>query len=295
MFFSVLISVFLFLYATGTEAFSVTTNNGNVQAKVGEGADLTCIVSADYGSNARVEWKFKDQTGSQIYVIYDGKPTQKYVGRVTFTSSLLRFTSVNREDNGEYNCVVSGNENFGEVSVMLTVLVPPSVPVCRVPSSVTTGSRVLLTCDDPIGSPPPVYTWFKDLTPLPVDPSKNPAFSNYTYTINANGVLEFPSVSLMDTGDYSCQSSNTAGPSQVSAPVRMVVRDVNVGGIVAGVIVALLAIILLCLALWYANRKGYLPKKSKGKPKPSVVYQPTSEDSDEGHVGEFRQKSSFVV
>ena len=39
------------------------------------------------------------------------------------------------------------------------------------------------------------------------------------------------------------------------------VDDVNTGGIVAGVIVALLAIALLCFGLWYANKKGYLPSK----------------------------------
>jgi len=37
--------------------------------------------------------------------------------------------------------------------------------------------------------------------------------------------------------------------------------DLNVGGIVAGVIVALLAVGLLIFALWFANKKGYLPSK----------------------------------
>ncbi len=37
--------------------------------------------------------------------------------------------------------------------------------------------------------------------------------------------------------------------------------DVNVGGIVAGVIVALLAVGLLLFGLWFASKKGYLPSK----------------------------------
>lgn len=37
--------------------------------------------------------------------------------------------------------------------------------------------------------------------------------------------------------------------------------DVNVGGIVAAVIIVALTIAVIGLALWYANRKGYLPSK----------------------------------
>lgn len=40
-------------------------------------ADLTCSYTADFGSNVRLEWKFKDDKGSQAYVYYDGKPTGK--------------------------------------------------------------------------------------------------------------------------------------------------------------------------------------------------------------------------
>lgn len=42
---------------------------------------------------------------------------------------------------------------------------------------------------------------------------------------------------------------------------RFLQGDVNTGGIVAGVIVALLLLALLGLAIWYANRKGYLPSE----------------------------------
>lgn len=37
--------------------------------------------------------------------------------------------------------------------------------------------------------------------------------------------------------------------------------DVNVGGIVAAVIIVALTIAVIGLALWYAKRKGYLPSK----------------------------------
>lgn len=36
-----------------------------------------CSYSADFGPDARVEWKFQDLKGSQAYVIFDGSPTGK--------------------------------------------------------------------------------------------------------------------------------------------------------------------------------------------------------------------------
>lgn len=68
--------------------------------------------------------------------------------------------------------------------------VPPTKPVSRIPSSVTTGSNALLTCVDLVGSPPPTYKWYKNGSPLPEDPSKFPNFKNLTYKMNTfNGNL----------------------------------------------------------------------------------------------------------
>ena len=73
---------------------------------------------------------------------------------------------------------------------MFCAAVPPSPPVCRVPTSVTTGSTVILSCHDGDGSPPPTYNWYKDGTLLPSEPNKIQAFKNYTYKLNpATGEL----------------------------------------------------------------------------------------------------------
>ncbi|XP_042355873.1 junctional adhesion molecule A-like [Plectropomus leopardus] len=278
MFVSGLVSVALFcLAATGVSGFTVTTKNADVRVKENIGADLTCSHSADFGSEARVEWKVMDQRGSQKYVIFKGKPTSSYGNRVTMYGDNLRFSKVTRQDNGVYNCEVSGNGQFGEVAVKLTVLVPPSKPLCRIPTSVTTGKPALLSCHDSDGSPAPKYRWYKDNTLLPPEPSKIAGFKNFTYKLNQdNGNLEFPAASKMDTAQYYCEAYNDAGPPQSCKAVKMEVRDLNTGGIVAGVIVALLLLALLGFGIWYAHKKGYLPKKTESKPKPSVVYQPTS-------------------
>ncbi|TDH04814.1 hypothetical protein EPR50_G00136840 [Perca flavescens] len=296
---SVLVSVSLFFFAvTGVSGFTVTSSNTNVQVPENQRTDLTCTYSADFGSSPRIEWKFKDLKGSQSYVVFDGKPTNPYASRVTlYGGSNLRFSKVTRTDNGVYYCEVSGTTSqFGEVEVKLTVLVPPSPPLCRVPTSVTTGGVALLSCHDTDGSPPPQYNWYKDGVLLPAEPNKISGFQNATYLLNpVNGHLEFPAVTKTDSGQYFCEASNSAGPPQRCAAMKMEVRDLNVGGIVAGVIVALLLVILLALGIWYADKKGYLPKKKESKPKPSAVYQQTSLHGGDEEDGEFKPKSSFVV
>lgn len=286
--------VFLSLVATGLHAFSIDVVNPALKVKENEGVDMKCIYSADFGASPRVEWKFKDVKGSQGFIFFDGKPTGPYADRITVYNQGLRFNKVTRADTGDYDCEVYGSDNYAEKTIKLTVLVPPGKPIARIPPSVTTGSKALLTCFDVVGSPPSTYKWYKNDAPLPEEPSKFDAFRNLTYKMNTfNGNLEFQSVSKIDIGAYYCEAGNSEG-TQRSETVQMDVRDVNVGGIVAGVIVALLAVGLLLFALWYANKKGFLPKMSERKPKTALYTPPRTEDVDAGD-GEFRQKSSFVV
>ncbi|KAI4875544.1 hypothetical protein NFI96_032501 [Prochilodus magdalenae] len=257
-----LVLVCLCFQATGLYAFTASSSTKTVMVNENSGADMKCDWSADFGSAPRVEWKFKDLKGSQSFIYFDNQITSQYEGRFTQYPGGLRITKTTRKDTGDYTCEVSGNSGYADVSIKLTVIVPPSVPVSRIPTSVTTGSNVRLTCFDTEGSPPSTYQWYKDGTPLPEDPSKFPNFKNMTYKMNAqNGNLEFPSVAKTDSGKYFCEASNGQGPNQRGQTVFMEVRDVNTGGIVAGVIVALLAIALLCFGLWFAKKKGYLPSK----------------------------------
>ncbi|XP_069038732.1 junctional adhesion molecule A-like [Lepisosteus oculatus] len=283
----------VFVFTAGTASgLSVTTNTPVVQVPENSGADLNCQYSADF-VNPRVEWKYKDKSGSQVFLFYDSKPTAKYGDRIQLLPTGLRFSKVTRQDNGEYTCDVSSKEGFASTKIQLVVQVPPSIPKCYIPASVTTGSEVTLTCYDGDGSPPSTYKWYNGSTLLPENPKQFPAFANSSYVLNPkDGTLKFPRVSKADSGKYYCTAQNGFGNPASCDAVMMVVKDVNTGGIVAGVIVALLFLLLLGFGLWYAYRKGYLPKKSERKP--TVLYSQPPVNMDEKD-GEFRQKSSFVV
>ncbi|XP_027887002.1 F11 receptor, tandem duplicate 1 isoform X1 [Xiphophorus couchianus] len=297
-----LVSLLLFMCAaTGGSSFDVTTSPPTLRVKENEGVDMSCSYTADFGADVRMEWRFVNSKGSTHYVLFDKKITEPYANRVNiFSSTNLRFSKVTRQDNGEYFCDVSSSSSPTKNSkVALTVLVPPSVPKCGIPQTVTTNAYVALTCHDPDSSPPPTYNWYKGTTLLPADPSKNVAFKNATYKLDSKtGMLVFPSVTKMDTGEYYCEVSNDAGPSQSCKSVKMEVRDINTGGIVAGVIFGLLFLGLLIGGLWYANKKGYLPLKSESNKQQNAAYQPPSMYAGGGGEednGEFKQKSSFVV
>ncbi|XP_074044222.1 junctional adhesion molecule A [Macrotis lagotis] len=270
---------------------SVSTPAGEVRVGENEPVTLPCHYSGF--SVPRVEWKFVRGSTTSL-VCYDNKITASYEGRVSFSPAGISFYSVTRKDTGTYTCMVteSGGEEYGEVSMKLIVLVPPSKPKVNIPSSATIGQRVVLTCSEEDGSPPPEYKWFRDGILLPQDPKKTRTFSNSSYTLNSKtGELVFEPLSAFDTGKYSCEVTNGIGTAMRSEVVFMEAAELNVGGIVAAVLVTLILLGLLILGVWFAYTRGYFNRTSKGNTSKKVIYSQPSARSD----GEFRQTSSFLV
>ncbi|XP_045154354.1 junctional adhesion molecule A [Echinops telfairi] len=270
---------------------TVYTNEPVVKVAENQFARLTCIYSGF--SNPRVEWKFV-QGDTTSLVCYNNKITASYEGRVTFSPNDITIHSVTRKDNGMYTCMVSedGGNNYGEVNVQLIVLVPPSKPTVSIPTSVTIGNRVVLTCSEKDGSPPSEYTWFRNGVMMPTEPKSNRAFSNSSYTLfQKTGELIFEPVSTFDSAAYSCQAQNEVGLSAKSEVVRMEAAELNVGAIVAGVLVTLILLGVLIFGIWFAYSHGYFERAKKSSPSKKVIYSQSTARSE----GEFKQTSSFLV
>uniref|UniRef100_A0A8C4M1G9 Junctional adhesion molecule A n=1 Tax=Equus asinus TaxID=9793 RepID=A0A8C4M1G9_EQUAS len=174
------------------------------------------------------------------------------------------------------------------------ITVPPSKPTVNIPSSATIGNRAVLTCSEKDGSPPSEYTWYRDGVLMPTEPKSNRAFSNSSYSLNQKtGELVFDPVSAFDTGEYTCQAQNGYGTPMRSDAVRMEATELNVGGIVAAVLVTLILLGFLIFGIWFAYSRGYFDRVKKGTSSSNkkVIYsQPTARSE-----GEFRQTSSFLV
>ncbi|XP_053464267.1 junctional adhesion molecule A isoform X2 [Nycticebus coucang] len=251
---------------------------------------LSCSYSGF--SSPRVEWKFI-RGDTKSLVCYNNKITASYEDRVSFSPNGITFSSVTRKDTGTYTCMVSEEGgNYGEENVKLIVLVAPSKPTVHVPSSATIGSRAVLICSEQDGSPPSEYYWFKNGVQMPPDPKNSRAFSNSSYVLDhKSGELVFDPVSASDTAEYTCQAQNEVGISSVSSAMRMEAVELNVGGIVAAVLVTLILLGVLIFGIWFAYSRGYFDRAKKGTSSKKVIYSQPSARSER----EFKQTSSFLV
>ncbi|XP_064899267.1 junctional adhesion molecule A [Columba livia] len=255
-----------------------------------ETANIPCSAFKSSWGNPRIEWKF--QKGSTLVLFYyGGELTEPYRDRVTFSPTSIQLSVVTREDTGRYICeVVGSGSQIAKSEVNLIVQVPPSTPVAHVPSSATIGSRAVLRCSETEGSPPPTFRWYKDGMVMPSDPKSSPTFRNSSYSLDsATGELVFEPLSAFDSGEYHCEATNNVGPPQKSSAVRMEASEVNVGGIVAAVVVLLMVLGLAAFGIWFAYSRGFFKRKDTGSKK--VIYSQPSQRSD----GEFKQTSSFLV
>uniref|UniRef100_A0A8C3CRR4 Junctional adhesion molecule A n=1 Tax=Cairina moschata TaxID=8855 RepID=A0A8C3CRR4_CAIMO len=220
--------------------------------------DIPCTAYKYSMSSPRIEWKF--QKGTSLVLLYYGNElTEPYKNRVQFTSTNIHFSTVTREDTGKYICeVVDGSSQISKSEVNLIVQVPPSKPVAHVPSSATIGSKAVLRCTETDGSPPPTFRWYRDTMLMPSDPKTSLTFRNSSYTLDSTtGELTFEPVTSFDTGDYYCEASNNVGSPQKSDVVHMEANEVNVGGIVAAVVVLLMVLALIAFGIWFAYSRGY--------------------------------------
>ncbi|XP_077319916.1 junctional adhesion molecule A [Lithobates pipiens] len=206
-----------------------TTVLCNTKISLKEGADAEFPCNHPTYQSPRVEWKFTSGTDT-ILVYYDGELTVPYKTRATFFPQGLRLSSVTRKDSGEYSCEVTGKDAGGTPQyyadkTQLVVLVPPSVPIAQVPTSVSTGCTATLYCIEKDASPLPTFTWYKNGVLMPPNPKDSPTFQNSSYTIDpTTGQLRFSPVMKTDAGQYSCQAANSEG-KKLSAPVQMEVTN----------------------------------------------------------------------
>uniref|UniRef100_A0A4X2M411 Junctional adhesion molecule 3 n=1 Tax=Vombatus ursinus TaxID=29139 RepID=A0A4X2M411_VOMUR len=176
------------------------------------------------------------------------------------------------------------------------IQVKPVIPVCRVPKAVPVGKSATLHCQENEGYPRPQYRWYRNDIPLPTDSKANPRFRNSSFILNSEtGTLVFSAVHKEDTGQYYCIATNDAGSANCEEQ-EMEVYDLNIGGIIGGVLVVLAVLVLITLGICCAYRQGYFINnkqngesyKNPGKPD-GVNYIRTDDE------GDFRHKSSFVI
>ncbi|XP_015821650.1 junctional adhesion molecule 2b isoform X1 [Nothobranchius furzeri] len=272
---------------------SVTVSSSKPKVEIHEHTDavLSCEFRTEKDQNPRIEWKKKGKGVTFVY--FNNKFIGSYAGRSKIEGATLTIHSVTQKDSGEYRCEVTASEdhvNLGEATVTLSVLVPPHVPSCEVPSSVFIGSSLELQCKDKLSVPPATYRWYKDNkaltstgeTPYSIDTSK--------------GTLKFKGVSKSDEGMYRCESSNSVGApkSCVAQQLNVIEYPFNTTILIASASGFVALVLFCCICVCICRRRGRCKKNKKtNSSKPYIPPPPPPPPTR--HLKHYKQTRSFMI
>ncbi|XP_075958271.1 LOW QUALITY PROTEIN: junctional adhesion molecule 3B-like [Anarhichas minor] len=280
-------------------AVVLKTNNESPWTNEFDRIELSCLIESISTSNPRIEWKKITNEGPS-YVYFDGKISGDLENRAVIREpATLVITNATRSDTAKYRCEVTAaadQKSVDEIVIDLVVRVKPVVPKCSVPKSVPFGKSAELSCMEEEGFPKSQYQWFKNREEIPDDPKSSLKFFNSSYTLNADtGTLKFIAVRKEDAGEYSCRAKNDAGYSECP-PQKMEVYNIDVVGIVLGVLVVVVVLVCMTAGICCAYKRGYFSSQKQTGNNYKVPAKGDGLDyvrtEDEG---DFRHKSSFVI
>ncbi|XP_070615638.1 V-set and immunoglobulin domain-containing protein 1 [Erythrolamprus reginae] len=241
---------------------------GAVNTTVGANITLPCMYKTASTPDI-IQWNFHN-SGLQergMYIWQQGKPFYigQYKGRIQVANNTgnatLTIFKMQPSDTGVYTCSVykftdaTGSE--AEKSVKVSVLVPPSMPLCSFGSShhpkVEIGHLITLACISEIGQPQPVYNWYKLIGDKP-----QPVTELYNHY---SGRLVLGNLSQFEEGYYQCTAINSLGNS--SCQIDLTTKH-SEGGIIAGALIAsILAAALICIIGWMLISREKRRRKEK--------------------------------
>ncbi|XP_017587137.1 PREDICTED: immunoglobulin superfamily member 11 [Corvus brachyrhynchos] len=247
----------------------VSVSSGSIQVARGQTAVLPCTFTTNAAlTNLNVIWMvipLSNANQPQQVILYQGGQifggAPQFYGRVGFavtmptTSASIFINNTQLSDTGTYQCLVNnlpdrGIRNIGVIG--LTVLVPPSVPLCRIQGSLDVGSDITLTCSSEEGIPRPTYLWEKlDNVPrLPPTATQD----------QVQGTVTLRNISTVSSGLYQCVASNAIGTSTCLLDLQVIAphpRSIGLiaGAVATGAVVLVVCIVLVAVALFYWKNK----------------------------------------
>ncbi|XP_074157401.1 immunoglobulin superfamily member 11 isoform X1 [Sminthopsis crassicaudata] len=239
-------------------SLDVSESPGSIQVARGQTAVLPCTFTTSAALiNLNVIWMvipLSNANQPEQVILYqggqmfDGAP--RFHGRVGFTGTMpatnvsIFINNTQLMDTGTYQCLVNnlpdrGGRNIGVTG--LTVLVPPSVPLCRIQGSQDIGSDVILICSSEEGIPRPTYLWEKldNIPRLPPSATQD----------QIQGTVTLRNISSVSSGLYQCVASNAIGTSTCLLDLQVISPQPRSIGVIAGVVSSAAVVVILCLIL----------------------------------------------
>uniref|UniRef100_A0A673I493 Junctional adhesion molecule 3b n=1 Tax=Sinocyclocheilus rhinocerous TaxID=307959 RepID=A0A673I493_9TELE len=235
-----------------TLAVILKTTNAKPWVNEFESIELSCMIESISTTNPRIEWK-KIKKGEPSYVYFEKEIAGKLYNTLLNTMPYNSFTKV-------HVC----EDAFSSLRWSLVChAVKPVVPRCSVPKSVPVGKPAELHCLEKEGYPKSQYQWFRNKEEIPEDPKSSPKFFNSTYTLSGEmGTVKFSAVRKEDAGEYYCRARNEAGFSECG-PQMMEVYDINIAGIILGVVVVVTVLLCITVGIFCAYKRGYFTSQKQ--------------------------------
>lgn len=243
---------------------------------VGKTAELTCSYSTSVTDTFALEWSFvqpgKPISVSQPILYFTSGhlyPTGSKAKRASLLENpptggvaTLKLTDVRPSDTGTYLCHVNNPPDFytnGLGLINLTVLVPPSSPLCSQTGQISVGGSAALRCSSSEGAPRPVYNWAR----LESSPTPSPGSMVQD---EVSGQLILTNLSLASSGTYRCVATNQLGSA--SCELTLSVTDPSKGRVAGAVIGVLLGVLFLSIAAFclirFQKERRKRPKETYG-------------------------------
>nr|XP_012422816.1 PREDICTED: V-set and immunoglobulin domain-containing protein 1 [Odobenus rosmarus divergens] len=199
---------------------------------------------------------------SQIYYSEGGQAVaigqfkDRIVGSNDPDNASITISHMQPADSGVYICDVNNPPDFAGKNqgiLQVNVLVKPSKPFCSIQGIPETGHPISLSCLSVLGTPSPVYYWYKleagDI--IPVKENFNPA----------TGTLIIGNLTSFEQGYYQCTASNNLGNS--SCEIDLTSSHPEVGIIIGALVGTLVGAAIIISVVCFARSKA--KAKAKGK------------------------------
>ncbi|XP_014848647.1 PREDICTED: immunoglobulin superfamily member 11-like isoform X1 [Poecilia mexicana] len=259
----ILWTLFVCFAALQNAALRVTMRDSSLEAVRGDSVLLPCsfFTSSDF-SRLNVIWTlapFSSPVSPVQVIVYDHGQVIKnpsLIGRVDFTglpfSADIMLNETRVSDGGIYRCMVNNPPDTADPGVgelLLSVLEPPSLPVCEWDGAIDVGGSVRLSCSVEEGVPIPEIRWEK------VNPEEISLPVNMEGELS--GSVQIANVSSQTSGLYRCSATNVLGTENCYVNLVIYNSEAAPGGpsgVLPGVLLTLVMVLvllaLLVIILW---------------------------------------------
>ncbi|XP_053435744.1 V-set and immunoglobulin domain-containing protein 1 [Nycticebus coucang] len=232
----------------------VTIPDSFVNATVGSDVTLICLytTSATSLDKLSIQWSVTHQEELEpisVYYFESGQGTGigEFKDRVIASNSpgnaSITISHVQPEDSGVYICDVNNPPDFvgkNQGTLNFNVLVKPSKPLCSIQGRPEVGHTISLSCLSTLGTPAPVYYWYKiernNIKPMKSNPT--------------TGTLVIGNLTNFEQGYYQCTAINSLGNSSCEIDLTTAHQEIAIiiGAVVGTLGGAAIIFSIVCFA-----------------------------------------------